>query len=47
METLDVDSSFGIALPRHCTCVQHPEVHYVFDVPIGMPGKCIPRRGLL
>ena len=36
MVTLHVNSSYGIASARHCTCVQHPEAQYVFDVPIGM-----------
>ena len=36
MVSLCVDSSFGIASARHCTCVQRPEAQYVLDVPIGM-----------
>ena len=36
MVTLHVNSSFGIASARHCTCVQRPGIENVLDVPLGM-----------
>lgn len=36
MVSLQVESSFGIASARHCTCVQRPGCEYVLDVPLGM-----------
>ena len=36
MVTLHVNSSFGIASARHCTCVQRPGIGNVLDVPLGM-----------
>ena len=36
MVTLHVNSAFGIASARHCTCVQRPGLEHVLDVPLGM-----------
>ena len=36
MVTLQVESSFGIASARHCTCLQRHESLLSLDVPLGM-----------